>query len=137
MARKAVQLAPSEAVGAEILALPHRSSGIAAATAALDALNAPSEPAPHDEQTLREGALAVADLERRHELRALQLTDDECDELWVAIRREPRMLTLREQDFLAHFKNSAESWATNFETTPEFAALKMRLAWLEGKSQCG
>ncbi len=67
VARDAAQLRvpASETAGAEIVALPHRPAEIAAATAALAALDTPAESAPHDETTLREGSAALAAIEQR------------------------------------------------------------------------
>ncbi len=105
-------------------ALPYRSAALTAAAAALEAIDASAEVAPHDEATLREGTEALNDIEARREIRELQLDDDELDALWLAIRREPRVLTLREQRYLAHFKHEPESWAENYETTDEFRAMR-------------
>ena len=126
-ARDAIKL---PAPGTEITALPHRSPGIAAAAAALQALDAPAEPEPHSDEVLREGAEALAKIEAQRAARAILLEPDECDALWIAIRREPRALTLREQRYLAHFNHSPEAWATNYETTDEFRALMMQGRWL-------
>lgn len=119
--------------GAAVAALPYRSAAVTAAAEALEALDEPAEPAPHDEETLRAGAIALADIEHQRELRDLQLDDDELDALWIAIRRERRALTLREKAFLAHYQHSAESWADCFETTTEHRALILRLAAMENE----
>jgi hypothetical protein len=126
VARAAVML-PTAGEDA-VSALPYRSPALTAAAEALAALDAPAEPVPHDAETLRAGDLALEEIERRHEIRDLQLSDDELDALWLAIRRDPRALTLREQRFLAHYKHSAKSWADCYETTPEFQALTLRMS---------
>ncbi len=108
--------------------LPWRSPALTAAAAALEALEKSRTPEPHDEETLREAQIALDDIEHRRELRDLQLDDDELDALWLAIRNEPRVLTLREQRYLAHFGHNPDSWADNYETTDEFRALKLRLS---------
>lgn len=108
----------------EVSPLPYRSAALTAAAAALKALEKPSEPAPHDQETLNEGARALEEMERRRELRELQLDDDQLDVLWVAIRREPRTLTLREQRFLAHYGNTPDSWAASDETTTAYSAMR-------------
>ncbi|MGB8414422.1 MAG: DDE-type integrase/transposase/recombinase [Candidatus Binatus sp.] len=131
---KAAAMLPAPAEAGAV-ALPYRSAALTAAAAALEALDAPAEPTPHSEEVLREGAEALAEMDERRELRELQLSDDELDALWLAIRREPRVLTLREQRFLAHYENTAESWADNFETTPEFEAMMMRRKWLGRENQ--
>jgi putative transposase len=136
-ARSFAQLSTSAKPGTEIAALPHRSSGIAMATAALEALDAAAEVAPHSEEVMREGAEALAKIEAQREARAILLDAEECDALWIAIRGEPRALTLREQHYLAHFNHSPEVWATNYETTDEFRALMMGREWLGREDQHG
>ncbi|MFZ0889578.1 MAG: DDE-type integrase/transposase/recombinase [Candidatus Binataceae bacterium] len=134
VARAAALLpATEEIAGGKITALPYR---VEAARAALAALDAPTEPAPHDEETLRDGAEALADLDHRRELRELQLSDDELDGLWCAVCREPRDLTLREQRFLAHYQHTAQSWAKLYESTSEFAAFKLLRLGMEGNTKC-
>ena len=133
-ARAAVTI-PAES---NIEPLPYRSPALTAATAALEALEAPAEPEPHSEEVLREGAEALAKIEAQREARAILLEPDECDALWIAIRREPRALTLREQRYLTHFNHSPEAWATNYETTDEFRALMMMQGrWLGREDQHG
>ncbi len=131
VARAAVEISAES----NVETLPYRSPALTAAAAALEALEAPSEIAPHDEEILREGDLALADIEARREIRALQLDDDELDSLWVGIRRDPRVLTLREQRFLAHYEHTPESWAINFETTDEFRAMLRRDEWMGREGQ--
>jgi putative transposase len=118
-ARDAVRL---PAPGTEIAALPYRSSGIAAATAALAALDTPSEPEPHSEEDLREGARAIEEMEQRKAAREADLSDDECWDLWKAIRRAGRALSEREQAFLSRFGNTPQSWAISYESSPYYQA---------------
>jgi transposase InsO family protein len=110
-----------------VVAMPYQAAAIPAARAAIDALMSPAAPVPHDEDTLAAGTAVLATLEERRERRALMLSDDELDELWIAIRRDGRALTLREQRFLSHFGNTAEQWADSYEMTDEFRALQRRM----------
>jgi len=111
--------APAEA-GA--VALPYRSAALTAAAAALEALDAPAEPAPHDESDLREGAEALRELMNRKTRREALLNRDQLWDLWIAIRRAGRPLTEREQAFLSRFGNTAESWAISYESTSDYQA---------------
>jgi hypothetical protein len=110
------------AAGSNVTAIPYRDGAVEAAVQALDALNNPPVSAPHDEATLREGDEAIARIAERRSARDFMLSDDELDRLWVAVRRTPRDLTLREQGFLAHFRNTPDSWAESYETTTEYRA---------------
>jgi hypothetical protein len=77
---------------------------------------------------LERAARQVANLGERMAFRDLMLSDDELDELWIAIRHAPRELSNRENAFLAHFGNTPESWAGSYESSDEYRALKRRLA---------
>ena len=130
VAADAAAIRPDSGDGAinRVGTLPYRSAALTAAAAALEALETSKETEPHDEETLKEGAIALADIEQRREIREMLLDDDELNALWIAIRREPRVLTLREQRYLAHFHHTADAWADSYETTDEFRALKLRLS---------
>ncbi len=121
VARAAVQLPVSEA-GAEIVSLPYRSAALTAAAAALEALEKPVELEPHDEETLREGAAALAAIEQRRAAREADLSDDELWTLWIAVRRTGRELNERERAFLSRFGNTSESWAISYETSSAYQA---------------
>jgi putative transposase len=110
---------PSES---NIETLPYRSPALKAAAAALEALDAPAESAPHSEEELREGERAIEAMEQRRAAREADLSDDELWNLWKAIRRAGRALNEREHAFLARFGNTAESWAISYESTSEYRA---------------
>jgi putative transposase len=105
-----------------IKSLPYRAPELEKAAAARAALDNPVI-TPHQE-TAAEAATALADIDDRRDRRALMLDDDELDALWVAICRDTRNLSLREQRFLSHFGVTAEQWSVSYESSSDFAAMR-------------
>lgn len=98
------------------------------ATAALAAASLAARPTPpavpHDDASLAEGDCAIARLQQTRNAADFWLDDEELDSLWIAVRRVPRPLTDREQTFLTHFAQTAESWVESYATTDEYRAMR-------------
>jgi len=120
--RNAVAAAPIRDFAAN--ASIHTTPALEAASKAADELaNLETTPAPHDEATLREGERVVAELEERRRIRDSMLSDDELEELWLAITGG-RGLSDRQRAFLDHFDVSAEDWRASYEQSAEFESAR-------------